>query len=241
MENSINKYIDFLKNDLDKDIAKVLFERFKELILSGELPPNSILPNENILSNMLGIGRSTLREAYTALAVLGFIKRSKAGTYVSSIDNIVNIAPFSLTVENSEINDLLEFRVMLECEAASYAAKRANENDIEKIEICYRNMIDNKDNIDLFIDYDTEFHVLLCNASHNSLIINTMRASRHSFEKVVRGALRKSMTKNPRAIDVTIELHGKILSALKEKNYRDAASAMKEHISYINITVKYEM
>ena len=241
MENSIDKYIDFLKNDLDKDIAKVLFERFKELILSGELPPNSILPNENILSNMLGIGRSTLREAYTALAVLGFIKRSKAGTYVNSIDSIVNIAPFSLTVENSEINDLLEFRVMLECEAASYAAKRANEDDILKIETCYKNMIDNKDNIDIFVDYDTEFHFLLCGASHNNLIINTMMASRHSFEKVVRGALIKSMTKNPRAIDVTIEFHGKILSALKEKNYRDAASAMKEHISYVNITVKYEM
>ncbi len=241
MENSIDKYIDFLKNDLDKDIAKVLFERFKELILLGELPPNSMLPNENVLSNMLGIGRSTLREAYTALSVLGFIKRSKAGTYVNSIDNIVNIAPFSFTVENSEINDILEFRVMLECEAASYAAKRANDEDILKIEKCYENMINNKNDINVFVDYDTQFHMLLCNASHNNLIINTMMASRDCFEKVVRGALIKSMTKNPRAIDVTIELHGKILSALKEKNYREAAAAMKEHISYINITVKYEI
>lgn len=32
---------------------------------------------KNIVSDMLKVGRSTLREAYTALAVFGFIKRSK--------------------------------------------------------------------------------------------------------------------------------------------------------------------
>ena len=110
-----------------------MFERFKELILSGKLPPDSVLPNENVLSEMLGVGRSTLREAYTALAVLGFIRRSKAGTFVVPIENIVSIAPFSFTVANSDLNDLLEFRVMLESESASYAAKRANDDDIKNI------------------------------------------------------------------------------------------------------------
>ncbi len=239
MKNSINEYVDFLKNDLGKDIAKTLFERFKELILSGKLPPDSVLPNENVLSEMLGIGRSTLREAYTALAVLGFIRRSKAGTFVVPVENIVSIAPFSFTVANSDLNDILEFRVMLESESASYAAKRANDDDIKNIEECYINMIANKDDINKFVDYDTSFHIMLCYASHNNLIINTMLAARDSFEKSIRSTLRKSLIKNPRAIDVTIELHGKILDAVKSKDYRTASAAMKEHISYVNLTVKY--
>ena len=118
--------VDYLKQDLGKhNISQTLFQRFKELIIDGKLPAGYMMPNENIVSEHLGVGRSTLREAYTALAVFGFIRRSKAGTYVNEIDNIVNIAPFSITVENSDLNDLLEFRYMLEAETASYAAKRA--------------------------------------------------------------------------------------------------------------------
>ena len=101
----------YLKKDLGKsNISQNLFQRFKELITNGQLPAGYMMPNENVVSEQLGIGRSTLREAYTALAVFGFIRRSKAGTFVNEIDNIVNIAPFSITVENSDLNDLLEFR-----------------------------------------------------------------------------------------------------------------------------------
>lgn len=108
---------EYLKKDLGKhNISQTLFQRLKELIIEGKLPAGYMMPNENIVSEMLGVGRSTLREAYTALAVFGFIRRSKAGTFVNEIDNIVNIAPFSITVENSDLNDLLEFRYMLEGE-----------------------------------------------------------------------------------------------------------------------------
>ena len=119
------------------NISQNLFQRFKELITNGQLPAGYMMPNENVVSEQLGIGRSTLREAYTALAVFGFIRRSKAGTFVNEIDNIVNIAPFSITVENSDLNDLLEFRYMLEGETASYAAKRATQDDIAQLEYYY--------------------------------------------------------------------------------------------------------
>ena len=124
----------YLKKELGRsNISQNLFQRFKELITSGKLPAGYMMPNENVVSEMLGVGRSTLREAYTALAVFGFIRRSKAGTFINEIDNIVNIAPFSITVENSDLNDLLEFRYMLEGETASYAAKRATQKKLGSI------------------------------------------------------------------------------------------------------------
>ena len=43
------------------------------MITNGQLPAGYMMPNENVVSEQLGIGRSTLREAYTALAVFGFI------------------------------------------------------------------------------------------------------------------------------------------------------------------------
>lgn len=233
------EYVDFLKADLGKNISQALFQKFKDLILDGKLPAGYMMPNENVVSEMLGVGRSTLREAYTALSVFGFIKRSKAGTFVNQIDNIVNIAPFSMTVENSDLNDLLEFRFMLEAETASYAAKRATEQDITDLRECYEKMIQCRNDINLFVDYDSKFHMQLSKATHNKLLISTMIAAKDSFEKGIRLAMRKSLTKNPRVIDVTIDLHGKILDAVEGRDYQKAYSLMKEHISYVNLTVRY--
>ena len=238
-DNLLFEYAEFLKLGLGKNISQTLFHRFKELILTGKLPAGYMMPNENIVSEYLGVGRSTLREAYTALAVFGFINRSKAGTIVNKVDNIVNIAPFSMTVENSDLNDLLEFRFMLESEIASYAAKRATEEDIANLTDAYEKMILYRDDINLFVDYDSKFHSCLSNATHNKLLINTMIAAKDSFERGIRLAMRKSLTKNPRVIDVTIELHGKLLNAVKNGDYQNAYSVMREHISYVNLTVKY--
>lgn len=240
MRDYLRENAAYLTKDLGKsNISQNLFQRFKELIMRGELPAGYMLPNENIVSEILGVGRSTLREAYTALAVFGFIRRSKAGTYINEIDNIVNIAPFSITVENSDLGDLLEFRYMLEAETASYAAKRATSDNIADLMFCYEKMIENKNDVNQFVDYDALFHMQVSAASHNKLLMSTMIAAKDSFEKGIRLALRESLTQNPRAIDVTIDLHGKLLDAIKNGDYQTAYSVMREHISYVNLTVKY--
>ncbi|MBP3628189.1 MAG: GntR family transcriptional regulator, partial [Anaerotignum sp.] len=52
----------YLKKDLGKsNISQNLFQRFKELITDGRLPAGYMLPNENVVSELLGVGRSTLR------------------------------------------------------------------------------------------------------------------------------------------------------------------------------------
>ena len=230
----------YLKRDLGKNnISQNLFQRFKELITDGRLPAGYMLPNENVVSELLGVGRSTLREAYTALAVFGFIRRSKAGTYINEIDNIVNIAPFSITVESSDLIDLLEFRYMLEGETASYAAKRATPEDIAQLEYCYEMMKEHRHDVNQFVDYDAMFHMQVSAAAHNKLLMSTMIAAKESFEKGIRLSLRESLIQNPRVIDVTIELHGKIIEAIKNGDYQTAYTAMREHISYVNLTVKY--
>ena len=239
----------YLKKDLGKsNISQNLFQRFKELITNGQLPAGYMMPNENVVSEQLGIGRSTLREAYTAVSILD-ISKGKAQTTVAfynfdsvgqnEIDNIVNIAPFSITVENSDLNDLLEFRYMLEGETASYAAKRATQEDIAQLEYYYEKMKEFRHDVNQFVDYDSMFHMQVAVATHNKLLMSTMMASKDSFENGIRLAMRESLTQNPRVIDVTIELHGKIIEAIKSGDYQTAYTAMREHISYVNLTVKY--
>lgn len=236
----IKEYVDYLTEDLDKtNISHQLFLRFKDLIIEGKLPTGYMLPNENTVSELLHVGRSTLREAYTALAVFGFIKRSKAGTIVCEVEDMIHVAPFSMTVQNSELHDLLEFRYMLEAETASYAAKRATAEDITKIRDAYEQMIFNKSDVNLFCDADSKFHTYVSEASHNMLLHNTMMAAKESFEHGIRLAMRESLTQNPKAIEVTLDLHGKLLHAIEIGDYQKAYALMREHISYVNLTVKY--
>jgi GntR family transcriptional repressor for pyruvate dehydrogenase complex len=128
---------------------------------------------------------------------------------------------------------------MLEAETASYAAKRAMPEDIANLAFCYEKMIESKHDVNLFVDYDSMFHMQVSAATHNKLLISTMIAAKESFEKGIRLALRESLTQNPRAIDVTIDLHGKLLNAIKNGDYQTAYAIMREHISYVNLTVKY--
>lgn len=235
-----NENIQFLTAETSKNMATTLFEKFKKLILLGKLKQGYLLPNENAMCEMLGIGRSTLREAYTALAVCGLITRSKAGTYINDINNIINMAPFAMTVECADSNDILEFRFMLEAECAGYAAKRANREDIGRISKVYEKMSSHRNDSVQFSIYDMEFHMLVAEASHNKLFISTMQAAKVPIERDIRQGVSNAAKKNKDMLDAVVMLHGNLLEAIKAGDHIAAQTFMKEHISYINVTARYE-
>lgn len=239
MYEALMKNLDYLKVDECKNISDSLFKKFRDLIVMGKLPAGMILPNENTMSEMLGIGRSSLREAYTALALSGFIVRSKSGTYINKAEDMINTAPFNMIVDGAKSSDILEFRFMLEAENASYAAKRATEEDIKKINESYENMIGNKSDIERFSYYDVEFHMNVAKAAHNELLYNIMKASYGTIRRGVKQAGINAYSMKWGFMDVVIKVHGDLLNAIKERDYAQAYTIMKDHISYVNATVSY--
>ena len=101
------------------------------------------LPNENELSQELGISRTTLREAIRTLISIGIlvVKRGK-GTYVSEeIDQYAQEIDINDFTKNQiTLRDLYEARLIFEPEAAALACKRATDEEIDEIlslgEIC---------------------------------------------------------------------------------------------------------
>ncbi len=239
MNDALIENLDYLKVTDCKNISDTLFKRFRDLIVMGKLPAGMILPNENAMSDLLGVGRSSLREAYTALALSGFIVRSKSGTCINKSEDMIITAPFNMIVEGSKQTDILEFRFMLEAENASYAAKRATEEDISKITESYNKMIENKMDIEKFAYYDVEFHMNVAKAAHNELLYNIMKASYSTIRKGVKQAGINAYSKKWGFMDVVIKVHGDLLNAIKERDYALAYTVMKDHISYVNATVSY--
>ena len=58
--------------------------RIIEKITGGELVPGSRLPSQRDLARMLGVGRSSVREAINALVVMGYLEPLQGkGTFIS--------------------------------------------------------------------------------------------------------------------------------------------------------------
>lgn len=94
-----------LKRNPHANIVDELIFSLRQMIISGDLPPGYSFPNETAFCDQLGIGRTTLREAYKALESGGFISRTKRGTFVNSSQDIAEAIPFSMMIEMSDFAD----------------------------------------------------------------------------------------------------------------------------------------
>ena len=107
-------FLDDLVASERRNISDVIFRRIRDAIISGELPPGYVFPNENELCKKLNIGRSSLREAYSPLETLKLISRSKAGTYVNDLDIYQNAMNFEAIAKQTDVKNIAEYRQIFE-------------------------------------------------------------------------------------------------------------------------------
>jgi DNA-binding FadR family transcriptional regulator len=129
-------------------------------------------------------------------------------------------------LKQSDINDLMEYRVMLETEIAALAAARATGDDIALLSGFIENMRMCRGEIELLTKYDACFHIQLSAASQNLLLQNTMNVVRSVYETVISQAFHKDKSIVCRAID----FHSRILQAVKDRDTLRARETTHEHI-----------
>ncbi len=67
-----------------KGKGAIIAEQILERIKSGEYPSGSKLPAERIIAEQMGVSRHSVREAISALQIVGFLEsRPGDGTYIS--------------------------------------------------------------------------------------------------------------------------------------------------------------
>ncbi len=151
-------------------VIEMVARRIEGLIRSGELRPGSLLPPEPQLASMLGVGRSSLREALKGLMFLGLIKARRGyGTYVESSLGPVISRHFQWMLLLQEIKylELYELRRILEPAVASLAARRASKEDIHEMDAAVRGMKDNFRHPEKYLSCDMAFHGVFARAAKN--------------------------------------------------------------------------
>ena len=125
-----------MMNSTEKSLPEKLSDDIIAYILEEQLQPNDKLPNESVLSEKMGAGRSSIREAMKLLASRNIVTiRQGSGTYVAASPGVVD-DPLGFTFIDDKKKltlDLLDVRFLLEPAIAEMAALHAEETDIRKI------------------------------------------------------------------------------------------------------------
>lgn len=163
-----------------------------------------------------------------ALESMGFIQRVKRlGTIVNDFHNISRQAPLSTSLILSDLDELLEFRVMIEAELARLAAKRARPENLTVMAESLEKMRSCGGNIQELTNYDTMFHMEIAKASGNHLLINTMENARDAFNSGIYRAFQVDTQAN---VAEALLFHDRILDAITRQESEEAYALMRQHI-----------
>ncbi|MBQ4572430.1 MAG: FadR family transcriptional regulator [Clostridia bacterium] len=201
------------------------------------------LPNENELSQELGISRTTLREAIRTLISVGIlvVKRGK-GTYVSEeIDQYAQeIDVNDFTNKQITLRDLYETRLIFEPEAAALACKRATDEEILEIlrlgEICQAELKNDPRGAKR-IESESAFHGAILKASHNEFLGH--------FFPILSNTIQKTIELNYNLETIAEEAykdHIMIMNFLKNRDSVGVKSAVTIHLHHavINEQISFD-
>lgn len=234
MKEYSNFVLSTLREDEKLTRTERLYERIRQMIISGVIPAGYTFPNENEMCRQLQIGRGTLREVYQALVADGLINRSKAGTTVNQASEIIRRGPFSVAIRFASFRDIFEFRMMLETEIVRAAAVRATEAELQEVKALLDEAADRPFAQEQQQEFDLTFHHMLVNYSHNPLLINVFSNVWIAFETMLienHKVLRRS---SPQTIEDALPQHRAICDALLRRDQEGACRAMRDHLNAVS-------
>jgi len=197
-------------------VVTAVVNRIKEKLISGELKPGQKLPSEIELSQTLGVGRSSVREALKMLKALGVVQAQQGdGTYIAKSinENAIDPLVFPLILQPGSGEQLVEFRGLFEAAYTKLAAQRMTQEDFSKIEKNLEKhkkaMAENK--LDELSDIEEEFHTVILKATKNPFVIKVGQVILAIFWF----SIRKTSKMFP---ERSFEDHKRIFQALKARD-----------------------
>jgi len=210
-----------------------IVEQVRDLIKEGRLKPGDKLPPEQVLAEEFGTSRPSVREALSALEILGITEsRGGKGNFIKNNLNFpLYEQKFRELEEEESPFELLEARKVLETEIVGLAAKKATEEEIAVIQGSLNKMKDAMTNIPEIMEFDREFHINIARAAHNSLLFSMMNYLTDLLKEKLWINLKEKSWSIPGHTQKYFEEHNEILKAIKNKDSKEARNRMYDHLA----------
>ncbi len=197
-------------------------------IVSGQWPINSRIPIESELMEMLGVGKTTVREAVRSLASVGMLETLPGrGTFVRSRTPVS--AVLTDTLAEYDLAEVLVYRRALEVEAVQQAAVRRTEDHLTALRESHDHDVPADPDYPGRVERGRtpgQFHFLVFEAGGVPLLTSMYAGVMATLRRAVdQGRLTYGASAELRRAD-----HAAILAAIESRDPVAAAHAMALHV-----------
>lgn len=212
-------------------VSAQIVAQFRALIADQRLQPGDRLPAERDLARILGVGRSTIREAMRALESLHIVEtRGGQGTFLVASDVPLTILPGTALSPGAHAA-LLEARRLVEPQIAALAAQRATPEELAAARDILASQAAAVAAGGMGTDADAAFHALLCEMARNPVLCQL----RESLDDTLRRS-REAIHAVPTRPLASLREHEVVLAALEARDAGRAEQAMKAHLQAVSET-----
>lgn len=194
---------------------KLVYDRLRERIASGQLPPGSLLVTSQ-LASALRTSRTPVREALLHLTVEGLVAETTAGLVVRELSE-------------EEIMEVYEVRVPLESLAARLAASNATPFHLAQIQALHHKLASasqgRSPNVDDLAGLNVEFHRAICQAGRNALLMEFMSKI---FDSI--GRFRNTTFRQPGRLQEAVVEHAQLVAAIAGRDAEAAHEIARQHM-----------
>lgn len=221
-------------------VSRVLLTKIRD----GEWKPGDKLPSVVELSASFGVGRSTVREALSALKATGWLDiRHGGGTFVKKdlpSERNDTSDPFK---EADSIMELLEVRKVLETGTATLAARNRTAVDLETLRLILVTMRDalEVDDTAAGEQADVAFHAAIAAASHNSLLSGLMDSLTDRLGRTIGQTRELWFYQETSTAARLLEEHHAIYNAIAAGNEEEASRLIGTHLTKVENVLRERM
>ena len=200
-------------------------DRLGTAIKLGLLAPGSQLPAERELCARLGIARSTLRQALTALSQSGHVFATRGrggGTFVS--DPLPPTDPPSAQML-AQWRETCDQRLAVELGVAVLAAERAEPAELEALDALAVTLEEALEDFAAYRQADVRLHVGLAEATHSTQLVRAMTEAQGAMTDLI-----AFIAHPPQVLSSSNAQHRRLLAAVRERDAMCATRVMTEHL-----------
>jgi GntR family transcriptional regulator, transcriptional repressor for pyruvate dehydrogenase complex len=210
-----------------KPIYEQVSDQLREFIDVNQLQPGDRLMTERELAQQLSVGRSSIREAVTALRAQGIVDvRHGEGIYLlRRPEDLISSLAAELIETHADHPYIWETRQALETQCARLAATRAGREDLDEIEAGLALMAAEIAEGKPGLEGDRRFHMGVAAAAHNPVLIELLNGIGGSLDRTSETSLTRAGQPERSLAD-----HRAIAAAIAAGTPAEAADEMLRHL-----------
>jgi GntR family transcriptional regulator, rspAB operon transcriptional repressor len=195
-------------------LAQAAYEKLRNMILTGELPPETAI-TENSIVDRLGIGKTPVREAMRRLVLEGLLDVTPRLGYTVT------------AITQQDVEDLFQMRVINEVAAAQLAADRLSEAAFARLtelsSVGYAP--DDRESMLRYIGVNAEFHDIIARGSGNARLADLIDRLMQECRRFIQIAILSDAHGQ-----LVIAQHVAIIAALRARDPEAVEAAVRAHV-----------